>query len=328
MTKDKGTYSITHLFVLSTIFGATLLGPAAKPLDLPHNPPIHRPETKSELVEAVRDLWNSIFDWNFLVLIITPKPSIRMINGHGQPHPTTSMNNGFLSRLFHIFVVTFGIFSAAIKRSFLILRSPFRPKPAPRPTILPQYTPPMTTTRINDSLERTIAPPSIAPSASSASDNPIRTPTRVFSPTNHSPKPDLPSSRSTSPTTARFITTLNDLEAQMHNHQFYDLERELEDMDNRMAQMFDFSWIPSKAPMSFNLPPVTTPPETPVQIILPQAPPPARRDRKTIQILPMICEVSENSPDLHRTPPYDHTRWSIITFQPLWGPRAYAGMAY
>ncbi|KAG8743720.1 hypothetical protein FRC11_013757 [Ceratobasidium sp. 423] len=228
---------------------------------------------------------------------------------------------GFLSQLAHFFALVWGLFLVSVKGAFDFLRSPFTSKPKPQPSVLPQYNQP--SSRADVFLEPAVAASSITLSAPSPPNDVIQTPPRAVSPTARVSSPDPPAPPKTSPTTAKFLATLTDLEAQMNNHQFYDLERELEDMDNQMAQMFDFSWIPSKAAVS----PVQSPPDSPIAVILPRAPPPARRDRKTIQILPMIYEVSENSPDLSHTPPYD-ARWSIVTFQPLWGPRAQVGGAY
>ncbi|KAJ1300326.1 hypothetical protein OPQ81_005147 [Rhizoctonia solani] len=310
--KSQGAQSITPLFVLSTIFSAMFLGSAKS---LPQHIPTTPPKRKSELAEAIHDLWHSIFDWTFFMLIITPKPTIRTINEHRKHQSMTTDNNGFSSRFARLFAAVGGLFTRAIKGAFAILRSPFTSKSESQSPILPQYIP--SSSQVDVSLDATTTPPSTVPSAPSMSDNAIQAPARAVTPTNRPPNSDSTPSPKASPTTARFLATLTDLEAQMNNHQFYDLERELEAMDNQMAQMFDFPWMPHK-----------TPPESPIPVVLPQAPPPARRDGKTIQILPMICEVSENSPDLAHTPPYDPRRWSIVTFQPLWGPRAQVGTAY
>ncbi|CEL60487.1 hypothetical protein RSOLAG1IB_09680 [Rhizoctonia solani AG-1 IB] len=323
---NKGIYSIIRFFVLCVTFGATLLSSAAKPLSLLPKPPLHRLKRGSNLAAVIRDLWNSIPNKALLMLIITPRPNVHKINAYRQRQSVATANNGFLSRLSHLFATIWALLSLVARRGTLILRSTFSSKSKDQSSILPQHI--QSGTRADDSVERVVTVSPTAPSASNASGNPIQTPARAVSPTNNNSKRDLRSSRSASPTTARFLTTLNDLEAQMKNHQFYDLERELEDMDNHMAQMFDFAWMPGKTPVSFVPASVPSPPGSPVRVMLPQAPPPIRRDGKTIQILPIICEVSENSPDLNRTPPYDHNRWSIVTFQPLWGPRAYAGMAY
>ncbi|KAH7335641.1 hypothetical protein B0J17DRAFT_49951 [Rhizoctonia solani] len=292
---------------------------SAKPLNFPRAAPASHPTKKLEFVEVDHGLWHSIFNWAFLMLIITPKPDVRQINRHRQHQfqSTTNKDTRISSRIYEFFCASWSLFSATVKEAFSIIRSPFTSKSSKsQPPVLPYYIPPLP--RADTSLEQTITASSTTLDVSSISDNAIRTPARAVAPTILVPKPDRPSSPDTSPTTAHFLATLTDLEARMNNHQFYDLERELADMDSHMAQLFDFAWMPSKAS-------TPNPSDIPITMILPQAPPPARRDGKTIQILPMICEVSENSPDLANTPPYDPRRWSIISFQPLWGPRAQVG---
>ncbi|CAE6424594.1 unnamed protein product [Rhizoctonia solani] len=293
------------------------------PLNIPQNATTSHPKTKLEFAEGGHGLWHSIFNWAFLMLIVTPKPDVRQINKHQQYQyqSSASSNTGILSRLSQLFFTRWRLFSATVKGAFSTLRSPFASKSSKsQPPVLPYYIPPLP--RADTSLEPTIA--SLATLGASSADDTIRTPARAVMPNHDISKPDIPASPDTSPTTARFLATLTDLEARMNNHQFYDLERELADMDSHMAQLFNFSWMPSKTAPTLE----PNPSEIPITMILPQAPPPARRDGKTIQILPMICEVSENSPDLANTPPYDPRRWSIITFQPLWGPRTQVGAAY
>ncbi|CAE6467563.1 unnamed protein product [Rhizoctonia solani] len=187
---DKGTFSITQLFVLSTIFSVTPLCSTAKPLNVPHNPSMCRLKRRSKFTVDFRDLWDSISDWAFLMLIITPKPNVRMIHEHRR----------------------------LVKGVFSILRSLFSSKSETLPSIPPHHIPP--TSRVNGAFDQTVTSSSAAPSASSTSENPIQTPARTVFPTNRALELELPSSQSTSPTTARFLTTLNDLEAQMNNHKF------------------------------------------------------------------------------------------------------------
>ncbi|CAE6492716.1 unnamed protein product [Rhizoctonia solani] len=319
--KSEGVQPITRFLVLGTTFFTMLLGSVAKPLSPPRHIPTTRPKRKSEFTEAAHELWHSLFNWTFLMLIITPKPDVHTINEHRQSQSAPTKNTGFLSQLVHLFAIVWRLLSVAVKGAFAALQSPFTSKPRSQPSVLPQHIPP--SSRADIPIEPTVIASSTTLGVPSPPDTIIQTPPRAVSPTTRVPKPDSPVSPNPSPTTAKFLATLTDLEAQMNNHQFYDLERELEDMDNHMTQMFDFSWMPR----GITAPPGQSSPSSPISVTLPQAPPPARRDGKTIQILPMICEVSENSPDLTHTPPYD-ARWSIVTFQPLWGPRAQVGSAY
>ncbi|EUC58515.1 transmembrane protein, putative [Rhizoctonia solani AG-3 Rhs1AP] len=237
-------------------------------------------------------------------------------NSHRQSTETSHM--GLLFHLSYILKFVWGLFLAMLKGARAILRPCFTSRPKPQPAVLPHYIPPLS--RVDISIELTGAAPTTTLNTHSPSINTIQPPAPVASHTNSIPKPDPPTPPKTSPTTAQFLATLTDLEAQMHTHQFYDLERELEDMDNHMAQMFDFSLIPHKS-----VSPPPSPPEYPIPLVLAQSPPLARRDGKTIQILPMIREMSEHSPT--RTPPFD-PRWSIVTFQPLWGPRTQVRTVY
>ncbi|KDN34430.1 hypothetical protein RSAG8_12462, partial [Rhizoctonia solani AG-8 WAC10335] len=76
MKKLEATQSITPLFVLSTIFSAMFVS-SAKPLGLPQTTPVPRLERRSEFAEADHGLWHSVFNWTFLMLIITPRPDVR-----------------------------------------------------------------------------------------------------------------------------------------------------------------------------------------------------------------------------------------------------------
>ncbi|KDN35023.1 hypothetical protein RSAG8_11934, partial [Rhizoctonia solani AG-8 WAC10335] len=254
------------------------------------------------------------------MFVTTPKPEACKAHEHRRRQSADASNMGLLSQLSRVFKFLWGLFLAMLKGAFAILRIPVTPRSKSQPTILPHYIPPLS--RVDVSMELTGAAPTTVSSAQSPSpsNHTIQTPAQAVLPTN----PDLPAPQKSSPTTAQFLATLTDLEAQMSNHQFYDLERELEDMDSHMARMNEnFPWIPRQTAVSS--PP--SPPETPIPLLLPQPPPPARRDRKTIQILPMICEVSENSPNLIHTPPFE-PGWSVVTFRPLWGPRTQVRTAY
>ncbi|KAL5632202.1 hypothetical protein ACGC1H_000266 [Rhizoctonia solani] len=297
---------------------------SANPLRLPQ--PRRTPRLqKSKSVEAVHDIWHSVFNWTFLMLIITPRPDIRRVNKLRQRPSAASPHAGLLFRLSRLFSIARGRFLTTVKGASVKLRSLFTFKSKPQPPILPRHV--SNSTRVDTPSEAPTTASLTTHSAASTSDHEIQTPVRTVSPTNRVPKLDLPAPPKTSPTTAQFLTTLTDLEAQINNHSLYDLERELEDMDNQMSRMFDFPWMARKptAPTRTLTP---SPPPSPIPMILPQAPPPARRDGRTIEILPMICEVSESSAELGRTPPYDPRRWSIVTFQPLWGPRAQIGATY
>ncbi|CAE6374385.1 unnamed protein product [Rhizoctonia solani] len=317
--QSEGAQSITRLFVLSTIF-TTMFVSSAKPLSLPQTIPAPRLESDDS-----RSTWHSIFNWTFWMLIITPRPDVRRINKHRRRPSTTKTKVGLLARLVRVFSIVREQSSAIVKGAFDILQSPFASKSKPQPPILPLHVSPVT--QVDTCLESPAIPSLAIHNAPSASESTLRTPPRAVSPANRASTPDLLASPKTSPTTAHFLATLADLETRMNNHEFYDLERELENMDSQMSRLFDFPWAIPKAisPISTFTP---SPPPSPAPMILPRAPPPARRDGKTIQILPMICEVSENSADLGCVPPYDPRRWSIISFQPLWGPRAQVGTMY
>ncbi|KAL5632212.1 hypothetical protein ACGC1H_000269 [Rhizoctonia solani] len=250
------------------------------------------------------------------MVINTPMSTVRQTQTPRRQSEETS-NMGLLSQLSYIFKFLWGLFSTMLKGAFTILRACFASRPKPQPTVLPHYIP--TLSRVDLSFELTGAAPTTALNAHSPSKTTIQPPAPAASPTNGIPKPDLSIPPKTSPTTAQFIATLTDLEAQMNTHQFYDLERELEDMDNHMAQMFDFSRKTVSPPPS--------PPKLPIPLILPQLPPPAHRDGKAIQILPMIREASEHSLNSTHTPPIAPPR-SIVTFQPLWGPRTQVRTVY
>ncbi|CAE6526119.1 unnamed protein product [Rhizoctonia solani] len=295
-----------------------------QPLRLPQPTPAPRLK-KSKFAEAVHDIWHSVFNWTLLMLIITPRPDVRRINKLRQRPSAANSKPGLLSHLSRLFSTARRVFLSMVKGASVTLRSLFTFRPKTQPPIIPRHVP--HSTRVDTPSESPATASLTIHSAASASDHEIQTPVRAVSPTNHVPNLELPAPLKTSPTTAQFLATLTDLEAQMNNHILYDLERELEDMDNQMSHMFDFPWMPRKTttPIRTLTP---SPPPSPIPMILPQAPPPARRDGRTIEILPMICEVSESSAELGRTPPYDPRRWSIATFQPLWGPRTQVGAVY
>lgn len=109
----------------------------------------------------------------------------------------------------------------------------------------------------------------------------------------------------------------------MKSHMFYDLGHELEQLDPLLFfELFssgnafsNASVYPSSDPSSI------TPP------ILFQLPPPARCSNKIIQVLPVITEVSEDSPNLFCTLLYDAGS-NVSAFRPLAGARVSVVMDY
>ncbi|KAF8598673.1 hypothetical protein BDV93DRAFT_561064 [Ceratobasidium sp. AG-I] len=304
------------------------------------------------------NMWQSMFNWTTLMMIITPKPRLPNSGRMAKkpvftPAPTPNQSSSLFTWVVLTLSAVQRFISTSLANLVASIRSPFCPRSPPLP-LLPHFIPPLPGVNISLDNESLSSATSLCMPTTPSDPIPVTDtilamvsiPSCALEPTYRTPKPQASTEMFRAPlknlcysskldSTAKFRSVLADLEAQMEQHTFYDLDRELEQLDDQrsfgLGNLLSLKNLPPlvspQVPLSIcstGLGPVNSP-ESPM--LLPQVPVPARCYNNTIQVLPVITEVEESSPYLLRTPPYDASSWYVSRFNPLSGARV-VGMAY